>query len=77
MSFAIGIAFTSVWYPKANQGTALGIFGAGNAGTALTTLFAPTLLNTPVEWPVAELDQRRSESEAVPSGRAAGAQGKR
>lgn len=45
VSFAIGIAFTSVWYPKENQGTALGIFGAGNAGAALTTLFAPTLLN--------------------------------
>ncbi|MFQ5511937.1 MAG: nitrate/nitrite transporter [Candidatus Krumholzibacteriia bacterium] len=45
VSFAIGIAFTSVWYPKKRQGTALGIFGAGNAGAALTTLFAPTLLN--------------------------------
>ena len=45
VSFAIGIAFTSVWYPKRLQGTALGIFGAGNAGAALTTLFAPTLLN--------------------------------
>jgi len=45
VSFSIGIAFTSVWYPRANQGTALGIFGAGNAGAALTTLFAPTLLN--------------------------------
>lgn len=45
VSFAIGIAFTSVWYPKKLQGTALGIFGAGNAGAALTTLFAPTLLN--------------------------------
>ncbi|MCH7525195.1 MAG: MFS transporter [Bacteroidetes bacterium] len=45
VSFAIGIAFTSVWYPKYNQGTALGIFGAGNAGAALTTLFAPSLLN--------------------------------
>ena len=44
VSFAIGIAFTSVWYPKKMQGTALGIFGAGNAGAALTTLFAPTLL---------------------------------
>ncbi|MEE8326148.1 MAG: MFS transporter, partial [candidate division NC10 bacterium] len=44
-SFSIGIAFTSVWYPRANQGTALGIFGAGNAGAALTTLLAPTLLN--------------------------------
>src|SRR3990167_326047 len=45
VSFAIGIAFTSVWYPKRWQGTALGIFGAGNAGAALTTLLAPTLLN--------------------------------
>jgi len=45
VSFAIGIAFTSVWYPKHKQGTALGIFGAGNAGAALTTLFAPSLLN--------------------------------
>jgi NNP family nitrate/nitrite transporter-like MFS transporter len=45
VSFAIGIAFTSVWYPKQRQGTALGIFGAGNAGAALTTLLAPTLLN--------------------------------
>lgn len=45
VSFAIGIAFSSVWYPKEKQGTALGIFGAGNAGAAITTLFAPTLLN--------------------------------
>ncbi len=45
VSFAIGIAFTSVWYPRKMQGTVLGIFGAGNAGAALTTLVAPTLLN--------------------------------
>lgn len=45
ISFSIGIAYTSVWFPKHQQGTALGIFGAGNAGAALTTLFAPTILN--------------------------------
>lgn len=39
-SFAIGIAFTSVWFPREWQGTALGIFGAGNAGAALTSLGA-------------------------------------
>ena len=44
-SFAVGIAYTSVWFPKSQQGTALGIFGAGNAGAALTTFGAPTLLN--------------------------------
>ncbi len=42
--FAVGIAFTSVWYPKQWQGTALGIFGAGNAGAALTTMLAPSIL---------------------------------
>ncbi|MCC7301781.1 MAG: NarK/NasA family nitrate transporter [Bacteroidia bacterium] len=42
--FAVGIAYTSVWYPKKWQGTALGTFGAGNAGAAITTLLAPTLL---------------------------------
>ncbi|MEK6249601.1 MAG: MFS transporter [Planctomycetales bacterium] len=44
-SFAIGIAYTSIWFPKHRQGTALGIFGAGNAGAALTSLGAPQLLN--------------------------------
>lgn len=44
VSFAIGIAFTSIWFPKEKQGTALGIFGAGNAGAAITTLVGPKLL---------------------------------
>lgn len=43
-SFAIGIAYTSAWFPKHTQGTAMGIFGAGNAGTALTNLFAPLII---------------------------------
>jgi NNP family nitrate/nitrite transporter-like MFS transporter len=43
--FAVGIANTSVWYPREWQGRALGIFGVGNAGAALTTLLAPTILN--------------------------------
>ncbi len=45
-SFAIGIAYTSVWFSKSRQGTALGIFGAGNAGAALTSLGAPHVLNS-------------------------------
>ncbi|MFO0903238.1 MAG: MFS transporter [Pirellulales bacterium] len=44
-AFAVGIAFTSVWFPPQRQGTALGIFGAGNAGAALTSLGAPQILN--------------------------------
>ena len=43
-SFAVGIAYTSVWFPSHQQGTALGIFGAGNAGAALTSMGAPVLL---------------------------------
>ncbi|OFY82487.1 MAG: MFS transporter [Bacteroidetes bacterium RIFCSPLOWO2_12_FULL_35_15] len=45
-SFAVGIANTSVWYPNNKQGLVLGIFGAGNAGAAITTLLAPTLLKS-------------------------------
>jgi NNP family nitrate/nitrite transporter-like MFS transporter len=44
-SFAVGIAYTSVWFRREHQGTALGIFGAGNAGAALTVIGAPTVLN--------------------------------
>ncbi len=43
-SFAVGIAYTSVWFRREHQGTALGIFGAGNAGAALTSVFAPRIL---------------------------------
>ena len=44
-SFAVGIAYTSSWFPKERQGTALGIFGAGNAGSALSTIFMPRMLD--------------------------------
>ena len=43
-SFAVGIAYVSKWYSKEKQGTALGIFGAGNVGAAVTKLIAPLVL---------------------------------
>ncbi len=43
-TFAVGIAYSSVWFPKRQQGLALGIFGAGNAGAAITAMGAPWLL---------------------------------
>jgi NNP family nitrate/nitrite transporter-like MFS transporter len=43
-SFAVGIAYTSAWFPKERQGTAMGIFGAGNAGSAVTNLAAPLII---------------------------------
>lgn len=42
--FAVGIAYVSKWYPKEEQGTALGIFGMGNFGSAITNFGAPFLL---------------------------------
>lgn len=40
-SFAIGIPHVSEWYPKKKQGFALGVYGVGNAGTALSAFGAP------------------------------------
>ena len=43
-SFSVGIAYVAKWFPKGKQGTALGIFGAGNVGAAVTALAAPTVM---------------------------------
>ncbi|WP_154223448.1 MFS transporter [Marinicella rhabdoformis] len=43
-SFAVGVAYVSSWYPDHKQGTALGIFGVGNVGAAITNFGAPVLL---------------------------------
>jgi len=43
-SFAVGVAYVSKWYPPEKQGTALGIFGAGNVGAAVTKFLAPVIM---------------------------------
>jgi len=43
-SFAVGIAYVSRWYPTERQGTALGIFGMGNVGSAVTKFTAPFVM---------------------------------
>ncbi len=43
-SFSVGIAYVSKWFPANRQGTALGIFGAGNVGAAVTKLLAPMVM---------------------------------
>jgi MFS transporter, NNP family, nitrate/nitrite transporter len=43
-SFIIGIAYVSRWYEAKSQGTALGIFGVGNMGAAVTNFGAPFLV---------------------------------
>ena len=42
-SFAVALPLASRWYPPEHQGTALGIAGAGNSGTAIAALIAPSL----------------------------------
>lgn len=42
-SFAVALPLASRWYPAEHQGKALGIAGAGNSGTALAALIAPSL----------------------------------
>lgn len=43
-SFSVGVAYVARWTDKKNQGLAMGIFGAGNAGSALTKLVAPSIV---------------------------------
>jgi NNP family nitrate/nitrite transporter-like MFS transporter len=43
-SFTVGIAYCARWFPPNQQGTAMGIFGAGNAGAAITKMVAPSIV---------------------------------
>lgn len=43
-SFSVGISYTARWFEKSRQGFAMGIFGAGNAGAAVTKFVAPSLV---------------------------------
>ena len=43
-SFSVGVSYVAKWYPREKQGTALGIFGAGNVGAAVTKFAAPFVM---------------------------------
>ena len=43
-SFSVGISYVARWFTKPRQGFAMGIFGAGNAGAALTKFVAPSIV---------------------------------
>jgi NNP family nitrate/nitrite transporter-like MFS transporter len=43
-SFTVGIAYCARWFPRSRQGLAMGIFGVGNTGAAVTKLVAPTIV---------------------------------
>lgn len=43
-AFSVGVTYVSKFFPKERQGTALGIFGAGNVGSAVTKFIAPFVM---------------------------------
>ncbi|MGD9956762.1 MAG: nitrate/nitrite transporter [Candidatus Nanopelagicales bacterium] len=43
-SFSSGIAWNSAWFPRSQQGFALGVFGAGNVGASVTKLIGPAII---------------------------------
>ncbi|WP_427965519.1 nitrate/nitrite transporter [Altererythrobacter sp.] len=43
-TFAVGVAYVSKWYPHERQGAALGFFGMGNVGAAITKMGAPFVM---------------------------------
>ena len=43
-AFSVGVTYVSKFYPKDRQGIALGIFGAGNVGSAVTKFLAPFVM---------------------------------
>lgn len=49
-TFPVGIGFTSKWFSKEKQGTALGIYGAGNIGQSVAVFFAPVLALQLGDW---------------------------
>ncbi|MCG8671062.1 MAG: NarK/NasA family nitrate transporter [Pseudomonadales bacterium] len=44
ISFTIGIRYVSAWFERKNQGYAMGVFGAGNSGAAITLALAPLII---------------------------------
>ena len=43
-SFSVGTPYVARWFDKKHQGFAMGIFGAGNSGAAVTKFVAPTIV---------------------------------
>jgi NNP family nitrate/nitrite transporter-like MFS transporter len=43
-SFSVGTPYVARWFPKNRQGMAMGVYGAGNSGSAVNKFVAPALL---------------------------------
>ncbi|WP_130618413.1 MFS transporter [Dyella amyloliquefaciens] len=51
-SFSVGTPYVARWFPKSRQGLAMGVFGAGNSGSALTKFVAPALIAAAGTWTI-------------------------
>lgn len=49
-TFIAGIVYVAHWFPKEKQGTAMGIFGMGNVGAAVTKFLAPLVMIALGSW---------------------------
>ncbi|HEX4939535.1 MAG TPA: nitrate/nitrite transporter [Candidatus Kapabacteria bacterium] len=49
-SFSVGTPYVARWFPRERQGLAMGVFGAGNSGSALTKFVAPVLIAASGSW---------------------------
>ena len=45
VSFTFGVRYVSQWFASSRQGRALGLFGVGNAGVAITFVLVPLAIN--------------------------------
>ena len=43
-SFSVATPYVARWFPRNKQGLAMGVFGAGNSGSAITKFVAPALI---------------------------------
>ena len=43
-SFSVGTPYAARWFPKKQQGMAMGVYGAGNSGSAVNKFIAPVIL---------------------------------
>ena len=43
-SFSVGTPYVARWFPKHQQGMAMGVFGAGNSGAAVNKFIAPVIV---------------------------------
>ena len=43
-AFSVGTPYVARWFPRHRQGTAMGVYGAGNSGAAVNKFVAPVIL---------------------------------